>query len=135
MLFTASGYSRRVRSNYDLVDLPTLANPPEFNWRRAVVALIAAAGIILAASWLVRTYPNDGFRAGYDAAISEGRDRVRTEVDATEGTAISLCNRLHLESQRARMEPTYDHRTFLQGCSRAVDHLYGNRVPLETPPG
>jgi hypothetical protein len=118
-----------------LAYLQALEDPPEFNRRRAAVALIASVGIILAASLMVRLYPTSGFTAGYDAVIDRGGDWVRAQVDGDGGTALGVCDRLHREYEQTPIEPNYDYGTFIQGCSEAVDFLNGSPVPLLAAPG
>ncbi len=110
--------------------IPGTPETARFTWQRAAVTLLVAGAVILIGSWLVRAYPNHGFRAGYETTITKGREWVRSEVDAAAGTATALCESLHCEAEHSPGEPRYDHDTYVAGCSDAVDHLYGRHVPL-----
>lgn len=101
-----------------------------FTWRRVAGTLLVASAVILIGSWLVRAYPNHGYRAGYEATITKGREWVRAKVDASAGNAMTLCETLHNEAEHSPRHPRYDHDTYVAGCSAAVDHLYGRSVPL-----
>lgn len=111
-----------------LVVLRVVEDEPEFSWRRAGWALLAAVAVMVAASLLVRMYPNPGVSAGYQAVVAAGRDWVRSQVDAAGGVAIGVCDGLYPAGGPSA--PTYDYPTFVQGCGEAVDFLYGSHVPM-----
>lgn len=111
-------------------DLESVSASPLFNWRRLWVTLLASAAIIAAATLLVRAYPNSGYQAGYDAAISVGEPSVRADVDSSGGTALPLCQSLYFVSDSSPNEPRYEYDSFIKGCGAAVKHLYGKPVPL-----
>ena len=98
---------------------------PRFSWLRVGMTMIAATAIIVIGSWMVRAYPNSGYRAGYDAANAKGPEWIRTEVDAAGGNATSVCRLLYSEAEQSALEPRYDYGTFVNGCGDAVDHLHG----------
>ena len=106
-----------------------------FSWLRAGTVMLAVIAIIGIGSWIVRTYPNSGYRAGYEATTAEGQERIRSEVDAAGGSALTLCDELHKQTEQSALEPRYDRRTFMKGCGDAVDHLYGRHVPLSADSG
>lgn len=70
-------------------DLESLSASPAFNWRRLWVTVPASAAIISGATLLVRAYPNSGYQAGCNAAVSVGRSSAQVEVDSANGTAVS----------------------------------------------
>ncbi len=100
-----------------------------FSWLRAVSIALAAIATIVIGSWIVRTYPNSGYRAGYEATKAKGHEWIHAEVDAAGGSALTLCDELHNQADQAALEPRYDYGTFIEGCGDAVDHLYGRHVP------
>jgi hypothetical protein len=106
-----------------------------FSRGRAVIALVAAVTIIAVASWIVRTYPNSGYRAGYEATTAKGEKWVRAEVDAAGVSAQAVCAELHDEAEQSPGEPRYERESFIRGCAQAVDHLYGRHVPMAPVPG
>lgn len=101
-----------------------------FHWRRAAAVVLAAAVIIAVGSWMVRSHPYSGYQAGYETTIGKGPEWIRAEVDAAGGTAEALCRKLHLEIDESALQPHYDYATFVEGCSAAIDRLYGNPVPI-----
>ena len=82
------------------------------------------------ASLLVRSYPNSGHRAGYDAVDSKGSAWVQSELRAAEETALPACNELYSESESSTSSPRYEYDSFIEGCGEAVNHLTGRAVPL-----
>jgi hypothetical protein len=113
--------------------------PPEaesrFSWLRTGVVVVAAIAVIVTGSWIVRTYPNSGYRAGYEAPTTKGREWIRAEVDAAGGTARSVCDDLHAQAEQSALEPRYDYGTFIKGCGDAVDHLHSRHVPMTADSG
>ena len=101
-----------------------------FGVRRVWVALLTSAVILTVASLLVRTFPNSGNQAGYEAVMDNGEERVRSAVEAAAGTALPLCEGLYAESEDTPSEPRYEYESFIKGCGKAVDELHGRHVPL-----
>ncbi len=108
--------------------LPALESAPRFTWRRLAVTVLASAAILGAGSYLVRAYPNSGYDAGYEAVMTEGTAAVHGFVNAAGGTSRPLCDELHTKIDQQPDQPHYDHDTFIEGCSAAVDELYGGQV-------
>lgn len=108
----------------------TPESTPRFNWRRAGIAMLAAVAVIPAGSWIVRTYPNSGYQAGYEATTVEGEERIRAKVEAAGVTAKAVCDEIHDQADQSPSEPRYERDSFIRGCSEAVDRLYGRHVPL-----
>ena len=106
-----------------------------FSWLGAVTVMLAAIAIIVIGSWIVRTYPNSGYRAGYEATTAKGQEWIHAEVDAAGGSALTLCDGLRNQADQSALEPRYDHGTFIKGCGDAVDHLYGRHVPMVADSG
>lgn len=100
-----------------------------FNRVRAGIVLMAVIAIIAIGSWLVRTYPNSGYEAGYQAVTAKGHERIRTEVDTAGGAVGPVCDGIHHEIEQSALEPRYDHDSFVKGCIDAVGHLYGSHRP------
>ena len=108
---------------------------PRFSWLRVGIVVLAAIAVIAIGSWIVRTYPNSGYRAGYEATTAEGQEWIRAEVDAAGGSALTLCDELHNRAEQSPLEPRYDLDTFMKGCGDAVDRLYGRHVPMSADSG
>lgn len=107
---------------------PSAAAP--FRKGRALIAALAAVLIVLIASWIVRTNPNPGYQAGYEAATDRGGQWIRAEVDEAGFNARAVCEELHQLADQSPGEPRYERDSFIRGCSEAVDRLYGRHVPL-----
>jgi len=101
-----------------------------FSWLRAGTVILAAIAVIVIGSWIVRTYPNSGYRAGYEATTAKGEEWIRAEVDAAGGTPTTVCDELRNQAEQSALEPRWDYDTFMKGCDDAVDHLYGRHVPM-----
>lgn len=86
--------------------------------------MVAAVAILAVGSWLVRSYPNAGYPAGYEAATTKGESWIRAEVDAAGGAATKVCDALHDDADRSISEPRYDADTFIRGCVDAIENLY-----------
>ena len=110
--------------------MDSLDGAPGFSYRRLVVTLLIAAAIIVIGSLVVRSFPNSGHQAGYDAVMKRGKDWVHAEVGAANGTALPLCDSLHGESERSPSSPHYEYESFIKGCGEAVDSLLGSHVAL-----
>lgn len=106
-----------------------------FSWLRAGTITLAAIAIIVIGSWIVRTYPNDGYRAGYEATMAKGQEWIRAEVDEAEVSARTLCDEIHNQNEQSASEPRYDYGTFVKGCGDAVDHIFGSHVPMTADSG
>ncbi len=114
-------------------NLDSLSGAPGFSYRRLWVTLLVAAAIIAGATLLVRSFPNSGHQAGYEAVTTEGHKRIQEEVNAADGTALPVCDRLHTEAESSPNRPRYDYQSFLTGCSEAIDQMSGTHVPLLAP--
>lgn len=101
-----------------------------FTWLRAGTVMVAAITIIALGSWIVRTYPNPGYRAGYETTAAKGQEWIRAAVDASQGGALIVCDEIRDQTEQSPNEPRYDRDTFMKGCGDAVDHLYGRHVPM-----
>jgi hypothetical protein len=110
--------------------MDSLEDSPGFSYRRLVVTLLVAAAIIVVGSLVVRSFPNSGHKAGYDAVMKRGTDWVRAEVGAANGTALPLCESLHDESEASPGSPHYEYESFVKGCGEAVDTVLGSHVAL-----
>jgi hypothetical protein len=108
---------------------------PPFNWLRAGIIGLVGIAILLIGSWIVRTYPNSGYQAGYEATTAKGQEWIRAEVDAAGGTTMAVCDKVHDQVDQSASEPRYDHGTFVRGCGDAIDHLYGRHVPVVSDGG
>lgn len=106
-----------------------------FSWLRAGTVMLAAIAIIAIGSWIVRTYPNSGYRAGYEATTAKGQEWIHAEVDAAGGTAFTVCGEVHHQTEESASEPRYDYDTFMKGCGDAVDYVYGKHVPMTADSG
>ena len=106
-----------------------------FSWLRAGTVMLVAIAVILVGSWIVRTFPNSGYRAGYEATMAEGQEWVRAEVRAAGGSAFTVCDELHNQTEQSALEPRYDYDTFIKGCGDAVDALCGRHVPMAADSG
>ena len=53
--------------------MDSLDGAPGFSYRRLVVTLLIAAAIIVIGSLVVRSFPNSGHQAGYDAVMKRAR--------------------------------------------------------------
>lgn len=111
-------------------DLETLESAPPFSYRRLWVALALSAAVIGVGSLLVRTFPNSGHQAGYDAVVTKGEQWARSEVDAANGVALPACDELQRESEASPASPRYQYDSFIAGCDDAIDHLMGRDIPL-----
>lgn len=111
-------------------DLDLLDAAPPFTYRRLWVALALSAAVIGVGSLLVRTFPNSGHQAGYEAAISKGEQWAQAEVDAANGVALPACDQLQNEAEASPASPNYEYESFVDGCDQAIDHLMGRDVPL-----
>lgn len=131
-LTTAAVTSGHHPDKEDLLDrdLESLSRAPVFTWRRLLLTLMVSSAVITAASFLVRTFPNSGYQAGYDAVIGKDGSWVRSEVDGAAGTALPVCEGLHIESETSPNEPRYEYESFIDGCSAAVDLVSGRHIPL-----
>lgn len=109
--------------------LTSLESAPRFSWPRLWVVVLASVSIIGIGSFLVRTFPNSGYSAGYDAAIAKGSEWIHARVEAANGTVLPVCNELHRQSVNSALDPTYDYDTFIEGCRDGVGDLYGHRLP------
>lgn len=58
--------------------------------------------------------------------MEKGRDWVRAEVDAANGTALPPCDSLHRESAVSPNSPHYEYDSVVKGCGDAVDTLLGS---------
>lgn len=114
-------------------DLESLSRSAEFSLRRLGVTLVLSATVLGGAALLVRTFPNSGYQAGYDAVIARDPDWVRAGVEAADGTALQLCDELHAEIDSSAASPRYDYSSFVKGCGQAINQLSGRTVPLLTP--
>lgn len=110
-------------------DLAALDSAPEFSFRRLWITLLASAVILTVGSLLVRSYPNSGRQAGYDAVIMKGGDWARAEVGAANGTALPACNELHAESEASAGSAHYEYDSFVAGCGEAIDRLLDRHIP------
>ncbi len=111
-------------------DLEALESAPPFSYKRLWVALVASAAVIGAGSLLVRTFPNSGHQAGYEAVITKGEQWAQAEVDAANGAALPACDQLQNEAEASPASPNYEYQSFVEGCDKAIDQLMGRDVPL-----
>lgn len=111
-------------------DLNALDAAPGFSLRRLWVTLAVAASIIGVSAAVVRTFPNSGHQAGYEAVMTKGLPWVQSEVDADRPTALAACDALHRESEDSAASPRFEYNSFVTGCGEAVDQLLGRHVPL-----
>ncbi len=119
-----------IRVDRDLEYLPRSA---QFSFRRLWVTLVLSATVLGGAALLVRTFPNSGYQAGYEAVTARDPDWVRAGVEAADGTALQLCDQLHAEIDSSAASPRYDYTSFVKGCGQAISQLAGRPVPLPIP--
>ena len=101
-----------------------------FSFRRLWLTLAIAAAIITVGSLAVRMFPNSGYQAGRDAVMDRGMPWVQGEVDAAQGTALTLCDTLYRDTETSESSPRYEYESFVDGCDEAVDDVLGRDVPL-----
>ncbi len=111
-------------------DLDALDGAPGFSFRRLWVTLAVCTAVIAGGAYLVRTFPNSGHQAGYDAVLNKGGLWVQSEVEVAQGAALPACQALHRDSETSESEPRFDYDSFVAGCGEAVDHLMGRHIPL-----
>lgn len=115
-------------------DLAALEHAPEFSYRRLWITLLASAAILTVGSIVVRSYPNSGRQAGYEAVITEGAGWARAEVGAATGTALPACNELYADTDASPGSARYDYDSFVSGCGQAIDELLDRHIPLLPSP-
>lgn len=108
-------------------DSESSESAPAFNVLRAAIIAVVAIAIIVIGSWIVRTHPNPGYQAGYEATIAKGAEWIRAEVRAPEASGTTVCDVVYKEVDESALEPLYDHATFIRGCADAVDHVMSSR--------
>lgn len=111
-------------------DTDSLENSPPFSHRRLWLTLAASAAVLTVGSLVVRSFPNSGYQAGYDAVVDKGANWVTERLGAAPDTALPACTALHKEVDSDPGEPRYEYDSFVRGCGAAVDHLLGRHVPL-----
>ena len=113
-------------------DLESLSRTTQFSFRRLWVTLVLSATVLAGAALLVRTFPNSGYQAGYEAVTARDPDWVRAGVEAANGTALGVCDELHAEIDSSAASPRYDYTSFVKGCGEAINQVSGRTVPLLT---
>jgi hypothetical protein len=110
--------------------IESLERSARFSYRRLWVALLLSALIMAAASLLVRAFPNSGYQAGHDAVAARDQALILAGIQAAGGTALTVCDELHADTESSPTSPRYDYPSFIKGCGEAISNLAGRPVPL-----
>jgi hypothetical protein len=108
-------------------NVDALQSLPAMSWRKFALALVGSIATMIVVSLWITTFPTEGYRAGYEAAITKGPEWVDAQVDSAGGGALRACEALHPRGGRGH---GVDYGDFVNGCSAGVDHLAGRHIPV-----